>query len=141
MPSYSEQLAKPAWILVDERDQTVASIRADTALEARDIFRASGMQGVRVKRANVAPVDQDAAQPPPEDAEEPAPAGALCMHCGNAISTATDYRIVTGYERIYRGQGGTNGIRCPDRSAESYACMWCVDKLANGLSPHQITMV
>jgi hypothetical protein len=141
MPSYTEQLAKPAWILVDERDETVASIRADTALEARDIFKASGMQGVRVKRANVAPVDQDAAPPPPEDAEDPAPTGATCEFCDETIKTVTDFRLVTGWERIYRGQGGTNGIRCPDRTAQRYACMFCIDRLSQGLSPHQQSLV
>jgi len=114
----------PTWVLVREDDSIVASIRAETATEAREIFKQNGQVGVRVKRAEIAPSVPSA--------------GAVCEFCGNAISMDRDYRLVTGWERLSRnGAGGTHAIRVPNRTAERYACMFCVDKLAAGVSPFQ----
>lgn len=119
--------ALPAWVLVDENDDIVASVRAETALAAREEFIREGQSGARIRRATVAPSV-------PSN-------GPSCMHCGKAINEQLDYRVVTGYERLHRAAGGTNAIRCPDRTAERYACWECVDKLANGVSPHQTALV
>jgi hypothetical protein len=127
MPSYKEQLALPAWWLVDEHRNVIASFRAATALEARDEFRRNGLSGARVVRAEVAPVDPDAV-----------PAGMVCEQCGDPVVEATGYRLVTGWERISRnGAGGTHAIRAPDRSAQRFMCMFCINKLADGVSPQQ----
>lgn len=124
--SYADQLADPAWTLLDADGKVVASIRAPTAIEARDTFKREGLTGVRVTRAAVAPVVQ-----------EPRLTGPPCVHCGEPIDAARDYRIVTGYERISRGgQGGTNAIRAPRRT-ERYGCARCVDKLASGVAIEQ----
>ncbi len=48
-----------------------------------------------------------------------------------------DYRLVSGWERIQRSAGGTNGIRVPDHSAQRFACMYCVDRMAKGLMGQQ----
>ena len=40
MDPYNGPLDNPAWCLVDAEQRVVASIRAETALEARDIFQA-----------------------------------------------------------------------------------------------------
>jgi hypothetical protein len=129
--SYSGVSALPAWWLMDADGNLVASIRAATAVEARDLFKREGLSGVRVKRAEVAPVED-----PPEERRGP-----VCEICKRAINEAIDYRTVTGWERISRGgAGGTHAIRAPDRTAERFACMFCVDKLANGVSPQQETL-
>ena len=60
-----------------------------------------------------------------------------CVFCQRLVSVETDYRQVTGWERVIRGVGGTNAIRVPDRSAERYACRFCVDKLASGVAIEQ----
>lgn len=121
--SYSEVSALPAWVLVDAEDRIVASVRAPTAIRARDIFRENGQTGARVRRAEVAPTVPSS--------------GPRCEICSEPINPDRDYRLVTGWERISRAQGGTNAIRAPNRSAERYACMFCVEKLAAGVSPHQ----
>jgi len=131
MPSYSAQLAKPAWHLMDAKGKVVASIRADSAIEARDVFKREGLQGVRVKKADVAPVDETTS--PPQES--------VCEMCGRAIMEENDYRWVGGWERISRnGAGGTHAIRIPDRSSARRGCMFCIDKAANGVSPHQTTL-
>jgi hypothetical protein len=48
--SYSGLSAKPAFLLMQD-GAVVASVRADTALKARAIFKADGMVGDRVVRA------------------------------------------------------------------------------------------
>jgi hypothetical protein len=124
-------MSLPVWWLVDEDDNVVASFRAETALEARDEFRRQGLSGVRVTPGRVAPVDETAA-----------PGGAFCEGCHRPVNEATDYRRVTGWERITRnGAGGTHAIRAPDRTSEEFMCMFCVDKLANGVSLQQQTLV
>lgn len=50
--SYRGLSSLPAWLLVDERDEIVASIRAETAFRARDLFRERGLYGARVVRAS-----------------------------------------------------------------------------------------
>jgi hypothetical protein len=128
--SYSGLSALPAWWLLDADDNLVASIRAESAVAARDLFKREGLQGVRVRKADIAPVDETTPEP-----------GARCEMCKRLINEAIDYRTVTGWERISRGgAGGTHAIRAPDRSAERFACMFCVDKLANGVSPNQETL-
>ena len=127
MDPYNGPLDNPAWCLVDAEQRVVASIRAETALEARDIFRREGLSGVRVVRAKDAPVVEVAS-------------GARCEGCGRLVDEATDYRRVTGWERISRSAGGTNAIRAPDRSAEEFMCMFCTDKVANGVSLQQETL-
>jgi hypothetical protein len=130
VPSYAQQLALPAWWLVDAEGKVVASVRAETALEARDVFRREGQSGARVVRAQVAPVDEQA---------NPGP---VCATCGDSIREEADYREVTGRERITRnGAGGTNALRCPDRSAEVFYCKLCTDRAASGVSPHQQALV
>lgn len=132
MPSYSEQLAQPAWWLLDENRKLVASIRAPSAQAARHEFKRQGLTGVRVVRAEVAPVDETASEV----------RGPRCDMCGKLINEQIDYRQVTGWERITRGgAGGTNAIRAPDRSAEKFGCMFCIGKLADGVSPAQQTLV
>ena len=124
-------MSLPVWWLVDAEGNVVASHRAETALDARDEFRRQGLSGVRVTPGRVAPVDETA--PPP---------GAHCEGCKRVINEATDFRFVTGWERISRnGQGGTNGVRVPDRTAERFMCMFCTDKVAAGVSLQQQTLV
>ena len=131
MPSYYDQLAQPAWWLLDQDRNLVASIRAPTAQAARMEFKRQGLTGVRVVRAEVAPVDEEADVPGPK-----------CEGCGKAISESIDYRQVTGWERISRnGDGGTHAIRAPDRSAQRFMCMFCCGKLADGVSLAQQTLV
>jgi hypothetical protein len=131
MLSYNAQLAKPAWWLLDAAGAVVASIRADTAIEARDAFKREGLTGARVKKAEVAPVDETA-KPPQET---------ICEMCGRQIMEENDYRWVGGWERISRnGAGGTHAIRTPDRTSPRRGCMFCVDRAANGVSPHQTTL-
>lgn len=121
----------PVWWLVDAEGNVVASHRAETALDARDEFRRQGLSGVRVTPGRVAPVDEQATPP-----------GAKCDGCKRVINEATDYRHVSGYERISRnGAGGTHAIRVPDRTSEVFMCMFCVDKLATGVSLQQQTLV
>lgn len=124
--------AQPAWILVDADGNTVASFRADTALEARDEFKRNGLTGARVVRATVAPVDPVAM-----------PAGPVCENpnCRAPIIESRDVRFVTGWEEITRnGAGGTHAIRAPDRSANRFMCRFCIDKLASGVSLDQQTL-
>jgi hypothetical protein len=119
----------PVWQLKDADDRIVASTKAPTALDARELFKREGQQGVRVVRAEVAPVQGSEHR-----------RGPVCEICDQPIDTQRDYRLVTGWERITRSAGGTNAIRVPDRTAQRFACMFCIDKLANGVSPHQQTL-
>lgn len=133
MASYNGQGPLPVWWLIDGQDNVVASFRAETALEARDEFKRQGLSGVRVTRAGVAPVDEQAR-----------PAGAFCENpnCRAPIVAERDVRFVTGWEAITRnGAGGTHAIRAPDRSAERFMCRFCIDKLASGVSLDQQVLV
>ena len=123
---------QPAWALIDGHGKTVASVRAPTAYLARAEFKRAGQVGVRVVRATVAPVDENAT-----------PTGPVCENesCRRPIAEERDYRLVTGWERISRSAGGTNAIRAPDRSAERFMCMFCVGKLADGVALGQQTLV
>lgn len=58
----------------------------------------------------------------------------ICSFCNEPIREQSDYRQVTGWERIQRAAGGTNAIRLPDRSAQRYACQWCIEKQAHGIA-------
>ena len=62
-----------------------------------------------------------------------------CIFCGQQVAANSDYRQVTGWERISRPAGGTNAIRVPERS-QVFACRWCVDKLASGIALGQQTL-
>ena len=120
----------PVWWLVDAEGNVVASHQAETALDARDEFRRQGLSGVRVTPGRVAPVEGRGA------------AGRALRGLQRVINEATDFRRVTGYERISRnGAGGTHAIRAPDRTSEEFMCMFCVDKLAAGVSLQQQTLV
>lgn len=55
--SYSGLMRLPAWRLDDAEDGIIASVRAATAQEARELFRAHGLAGSRVRRAD-APVSR-----------------------------------------------------------------------------------
>jgi hypothetical protein len=48
--SYSGLMSLPAWGLFDGIGALVATVRARTAFDARDLFREHGLQGERVKR-------------------------------------------------------------------------------------------
>jgi hypothetical protein len=63
-----------------------------------------------------------------------------CSICGDPCDEATGYRRVTGWERIRRSAGGTNAIRCPERS-EVFACMFCVEKRAKGVVEGQESLL
>lgn len=65
---------------------------------------------------------------------------ATCAFCGSPINIDRDYRQVTGFERITRSQGGTNAVRLPDRSVQRFACKYCVDRQAQGISSEQISL-
>jgi hypothetical protein len=67
----------------------------------------------------------------------------LCPICKKTeLDASRDYRWVCGWERINRPSGGgTNAIRAPDRSSPDRACRWCVDKLAQGVSPAQERLI
>lgn len=127
MASYEARI----WWLVDDQRNVIASHRAETALEARDEFKRQGLTGARVIRAEFAPIDPEAT-----------PTGPVCEQCGDPIAEETGYRLVTGWERISRnGAGGTHAIRAPDRSAQRFMCMFCIGKLADGVSPQQQTLL
>lgn len=113
---------QPAWALIDGHGKTVASVRAPTAYLARAEFKRAGQVGVRVVRATVAPVDENAT-----------PTGPVCENesCRRPIAEERDYRLVTGWERISRSAGGT----------ERFMCMFCVGKLADGVALGQQTLV
>ena len=53
--SYRGLLAMPAWGLYDSYGMLVASVRAEDAVAARDIFRRSGFSGFRVRRITDSP--------------------------------------------------------------------------------------
>lgn len=101
--------------LVDADGHRIMSVTATSGHEARDLFKARlGGAVVRaVARFNV------------------------CQFCGESINALTDYQDVSGQERIHRPDGGTNGVRLPDRTSPRRACFDCVDRLANGLSVGQ----
>jgi hypothetical protein len=63
------------------------------------------------------------------------PGKAYCHYCGDPVSHRTDYQKVTGWVKS-RAQGGTNALRGREEHDE-WACRWCVDKLAKGVSPQQ----
>lgn len=117
--SYRELSNLPSWLLLDGEDVVLASVRARSGEEAREIFKGGGLSGAKIRRAEWA-----------------VPA---CAFCGQPVAEDVDYRLVTGWERMKRSAGGTNAIRVPDRSIRRYACRWCVDKLANGISTEQAT--
>lgn len=48
--SYRGLMGLPAYGLYDEAGALVATIRAATAFDARDLFRRHGLKGARVKR-------------------------------------------------------------------------------------------
>jgi hypothetical protein len=48
--SYRGLMSKPAWGLFDSRGRIVASVRADTAQLARDLFKTDNLKGERVRR-------------------------------------------------------------------------------------------
>jgi hypothetical protein len=125
MSAHSHALVSPAWSLVDEHGNIVASVRAATALEAREIFKEQGQSGARVTRAQYAPVDEQAV-----------PLSGRCENpnCSRVINEAIDFRVSTWcLERIHRADGGTNAHRAPKRT-DRYYCMFCADKIANGIS-------
>lgn len=64
-----------------------------------------------------------------------------CEFCGEPIEEGRDYRHVGGWERIQRSAGGTNAIRLPERSEQRFACRWCIDKQANGVSSAQQSLL
>jgi hypothetical protein len=63
-----------------------------------------------------------------------------CEFCQTPIQQGQDYRVVQGYERIHRDAGGTNALRLR-KPLEQFACRWCVDKQANGISVDQASML
>lgn len=50
--SYSRLVRMEAWLLLDEDDEIVGSVRAPSAQDARRIFKQGGLTGVRVRRAS-----------------------------------------------------------------------------------------
>lgn len=48
---YRRLMAQPAWLLYDG-ERLVASCRAETAIEARLVFRAGGMTGTHMRLAS-----------------------------------------------------------------------------------------
>jgi hypothetical protein len=65
------------------------------------------------------------------------PKDCRCMFCDGAITIATDYREVSGWERLWRGgAGGTNGLRLRVTLGR-YACHECIDKQADGVAAEQ----
>jgi hypothetical protein len=61
-----------------------------------------------------------------------------CEFCGAEWKPERDYRLVTGWERYNRQVGGTNALRCREPQ-ERFACMFCVENLAKGRSPGQMS--
>jgi hypothetical protein len=51
--SYSGLMRLPAYGLYDAQAALVATVRAATASEARDLFRKHGMRGARVRRVDL----------------------------------------------------------------------------------------
>ena len=117
------------WWLVDEAGGVVASYRAETALDARDEFKRQGLTGARVIRAQVAPVDETVKS-------AAGVRGVRHRHRGGARLPARD-RLGADLAGRWRHQS----IRAPDRSAERFMCMFCVGKVADGVSPRQQTLV
>lgn len=107
--------------LVDADGHRIMSVSATSGHEARDLLKAR-LNGARVRAVGQSNV---------------------CQFCEEPINAATDYRDVSGQERMQRptngggNAGGTNGIRLPDRSSPRRACSDCVDRLARGLSVGQ----
>jgi hypothetical protein len=119
--------AKPAWWLMDGEGKVVAAVRADTAIEARDRFKAEGQTGVRVKRADIAPVEMHVG-------------GTSCAFCGNdGIDPEQDYQRIRAWRAKRHGTNSPNYVRLIEPQEGEWACRWCIDKLANGVSPHQQT--
>lgn len=50
--SYGGLMRLPAWLLLDENRQVVASVRACSAEEARRVFVKGGLSGVWLRRAD-----------------------------------------------------------------------------------------
>ena len=48
--SYTQIASLPAWGLFDAEDLLVASVRAEDAFCARDLFRQAGLNGKRVRK-------------------------------------------------------------------------------------------
>jgi hypothetical protein len=121
----------PVWQLKDADDRIVASTRAPTALEARELFKREGQQGARVVRAEVAPVDTTAPEP-----------GARCTFCGeHPIDPEQDYQHIQAWRAKRHGNNSPNYVRAYEQHDDGkWACRWCIDKLANGVSPHQQTL-
>lgn len=63
-------------------------------------------------------------------------AKAHCHFCKSEINPDADYRQVKGWVRR-RAQGGANAIRGREPVPDVWACRWCVDKIADGVSPAQ----
>lgn len=66
------------------------------------------------------------------------PSEPKCEFCNGEWKPDRDYRQVTGWERFNRQQGGTNALRVR-APQERFACMFCVESLAKGRSPGQMT--
>lgn len=49
--SYRGLMGKPAWLLYNG-EELIASVRADDADDARELFRAAGLRGTHVRRAD-----------------------------------------------------------------------------------------
>ena len=107
--------------LVDADGHRIMSVAATSGHEARDLFKARlGGSIVRaVGRFNV------------------------CQFCDKPINALTDYRDVSGQERMQRptngggNAGGTNHVVNADRSSPRRTCAECEGRLMRGLSVGQ----
>lgn len=66
--SYSGLMRLPGWGLYDAAEGLVATVAAESAYEARDVFRRHGMTGVRVRRLPNPGEGRMAVAPSPENA-------------------------------------------------------------------------
>lgn len=60
----------------------------------------------------------------------------VCKFCAEPVDRKTGFRRVSGWERIERQGGGTNAVALRE-TTEEFACKFCLDKLARGISAEQ----